>query len=69
MVLAGNTDVAGHVGGGRLDGKKRQRGIAQPAPDTSEEGPLCLIPIYCAVSKGPAALWEFFFGGSALSPS
>ena len=27
------------------------------------------MPIYCAISKGPAALWEFFFGGPALSPS
>ena len=26
-------------------------------------------PIYCAIVKGPAALWEFFFGDPALSPS
>ena len=26
------------------------------------------MPTYCAISKGPAALWEFLFGGPAIEP-
>lgn len=52
----------------RLDGKNRQRAIAQAAPDASEEGPLSLETYLLCNYQRPSSSLGIFLWGSSIEP-